>query len=79
MFVCVKGMVHNEAEGCDFVRDGWSMPPDLAWWTTPLVQAWAGLLMNVHKTPSLATSCKEDKIWYSIVGPCLISGAAPPS
>jgi hypothetical protein len=66
--------------GCDFVRDGWSMPPSLKNRTAcpgpELLScelhanpaAVAGVLvLNVHKIPSLALSRKEGMGQNSIV------------
>ncbi len=52
-------------------------PWRLPWRTTPLVRSGADILLNVHKTPSWATSCKE--AWTgTLVDPCLLSGGIPP-
>ncbi len=55
------GLEESDLAGFDFVRDGRSMPPSL---TGPhhLPLSGADLLLNVQKTPSCATSCKEDMV-----------------
>jgi hypothetical protein len=54
----------SDPAGCDFVRDGRSMPPALTDHTTC---TGLGLIYytNVHKTPSRAMSRKEGTAWYS--------------
>ncbi len=51
--------------GRDFVRDGRSMPPALTDHTTCPGLHGADILLNVHKTPSWATSRKEGMAWFS--------------
>jgi hypothetical protein len=59
-------MEDSDQAGCDFVHDGWSMPPALTDHTAgpglgllscerlaiPAAAAAAGLLLNVHKQPT---------------------------
>ncbi len=54
----------SDPAGCDFVRDGRSMPPSLTDHTACLGLG-ADLLLNVHKTTSCAMSHKEGMTWYS--------------
>ncbi len=57
----------SDPAGCDFVRDGRSVPPALK-----VPHHLHRSVLNVYKTPSKATSRNESLAWYSI-DPCLVS------
>jgi hypothetical protein len=69
------GLEESDPAGCDFVRDGRSMPPALTDHTMNLPWSGADLLLNEMYTKHLRELLHARKAWPgTLVDPCLLSG-----